>query len=175
MRAGRPRHQFDGERGHAGGGDRLNRFERPQRPQKSDQDLAGPEQGQIGRARLIVRAIAEDLDHDVRHAEYLGAIRDNFRALGNVFRVREAGLHARPGFNDDFKPCFREVGDHRGHQAHTPFPRINLSRDTDNHEASSRRQSLGTLGALAPQRSLNTLTQTYEIPLSSRRLQFLSI
>ena len=72
-----PRHQFDGERGHAGGGDFLNCLQRSQRPQEANQNLVGAQQAEGRRAGTVVGAVAQNLDNNVgggEHGRRSGAI-----------------------------------------------------------------------------------------------------
>ena len=87
-------------------------------------------------ARPIVRAVAEDLDDDVRGLEYVTSSGHDLGPPSGIVGVRIAGLRAGPRLHDDLEARFQKARDDRGHQGHTPFTRVALARDADDHESS---------------------------------------
>ena len=77
-------------------------FARPERPQKSDQDLPAAQQRQVSPASTIIGAIRQHLDDDVSGAEDISAAGQNLRPLVGVVGVGIAGLHAGSGLHRHF-------------------------------------------------------------------------
>ncbi len=118
MRARGARHQLDREGGDTFAGNFGDGLHRAERAKKTDKHLVAMKQRKIGFAGAIVGAVAKNLREDVGGTKTLGAIRQDFRTLGNVIRVRITGFDPRPSLNDDFQARLRQRGQHRGHNRH---------------------------------------------------------
>ena len=102
-------------------------------------------QGKVVLAGPVVRAVAQHLDDDVGRAEDLGAVGQDLGALGGVFGVGIAGLGAGPRFHDDLEAGLHQVRNHRGDQRHAALAGKALSRDSDDHETGSDRETPGSV------------------------------
>src|SRR5215470_8264078 len=95
------------------------------------------EQWQVCFTSLVVRAVAEHLNQNVRCAENVSTAQ-HFSTRGNVIGVWIPCLVPCPRFNDDFKTCLGETGNCRRHEPYAPFPWESFSRDAYNHSPPSR-------------------------------------
>ncbi len=81
----------------AGGGNFLDNFFRPQRPQESNQNLAAPQQRKVCCSGEIVRAKTQYLNDNIGCAEYGRAVGEDLRALFDIGRIQETRRsHPRP-------------------------------------------------------------------------------
>ncbi len=119
--------------------DLADRLDRSQRPQEADQHLLAAQQGKVVLAGLVVRAVTEHLDDDVGGAKTSARSATIFAPARRIIGVGIAGLGAGARFHDDLEAGLHEVRNHRGNQRHAPLAREALSRDSDDHEASSKK------------------------------------
>ena len=137
LRARGARHQLDGKDCDALAGDVLDGFDGAERTKKSDEHLVATKQRKIGFAGSVVGAVTQNLGDDVSSAKDVRALRENLRALGEIFGVEITRFGARASLNDHFQARFCQAGNGRRNERYAPLPRETFSGNTDNHEASS--------------------------------------
>ena len=134
LRARGARHQFDGERRHAGGGDLAESISRdPSGRRNPIRSWLAAQKRKIGCAGDIVGAVAEHLDDDICRAKHGRSIRENLRALFDVVGVPVTRFNPAPSLDDNFKTGLDQARHDHGNQPHAPFTGITFSRNADNH------------------------------------------
>ena len=133
LRARGAGHQLDRERGCAGGGDLLHGLHIAEGAQEADQDLAPPQEREVGAAGHFVGAVTQHLQDDVGRGEHFRPLGDDLRAPGGVLRIGVAGFDAGAGFDDDFQSGFLEVGNGRRYERNPPLPWKGFAGNTDDH------------------------------------------
>jgi hypothetical protein len=71
--------------------------------------LVGAIEGNVGFASLVIRAVAEDLNDNIRGAKDLGSVRGHLRAFSGVLGVGIAGLKPSILFHHHVQAGFLEV------------------------------------------------------------------
>src|SRR5712692_10921622 len=106
---------------------------RPQRPQEADKDLLTTQQWKVRLPGNIIRAVAQNLDDDVRTTKDRTAIRKDLSAFLDIESVRIARLRSCPGLDQHFKSRLEEIRDHHGNERNASLARITLLRHSNDH------------------------------------------
>src|SRR4051812_25873064 len=100
----------------------------------------------------IIRAVAKDLDDDVRGLEYVAPTRQDLSPPGRIVGVRITGLRAGSRLHDDLESRLQEARDDRRHHGHSPLTRVALARYADDHVSTPRGWASAPRGRPGPLR-----------------------
>src|SRR6266852_7642455 len=106
---------------------------RPQRPQEADKDLLTTQQWKVRLPGNIIRAVAQNLDDNVRTTKDRTAIGKDLGALFDIESIRIARLRPCPGLDQHFKSRLDEIRDHHGNERNASLARITLLRHSNDH------------------------------------------
>src|SRR6266852_3845250 len=106
---------------------------RPQRPQEADKDLLTTQQWKVRLPGNIIRAVAQNLDDNVRTTKDRTAIGKDLGALFDIKSIRVARLRPCPGFDQHSESRLDEIRDHHGNERNASLARITLLRHPNDH------------------------------------------
>src|SRR5215472_12651928 len=81
----------------------------------------------------IIRAVAQNLDDNVRTTKDRTAIRKDLSTFLDIESVRIARLRPCTGLDQHFESGLDEIRDHHGNKRNASLARISLLRHTDDH------------------------------------------
>ena len=81
----------------------------------------------------IIRAVAQNLDDNVRTTKHRTAIRKDLSALFDIESIRIARLRPCTGLDQHFESRPDEIRDHHGNERNASLARITLLWHTDDH------------------------------------------
>ena len=129
---GYPRHQLDGERGHAPRGDVARGFGMSEGIGEPDQDLTLPHPVEVLAAAFEVLAQRPDLEDDVGREHVVAGAGP--AVLGGVLIVGEPGGEAGAPFHQDLDAGLLQRRQRGGRQCDARLTGVRLSGDTDQHD-----------------------------------------
>ncbi len=135
------------------------------------------QQGNIGLARFVIRAVAKYLHNDVGGTKYRGAIGKNLRALRGEIGIGITGFGSRAGLDGDFQTRFRKVPESRvDTNATRRSPgKISLGHSGPSHKIPSSSNSNSVMLCIGTPKRCRPLKRSHSIlvaPIMSEKASF---